>query len=86
MTTTQRVPLADAASYKSAISGAISVANGLVEILDADRIRATVIDDLVYTGVFGEGAFRDAARWLVRVIAPKLGAFPASIHELSSSS
>ena len=38
MTTTQRVPLADAASYKSAISGAISVANGLVEILDADRI------------------------------------------------
>jgi fructose/tagatose bisphosphate aldolase len=82
MTTTQRVPLADAASLKSAISGAISVTNGSVEILDADRICATVIDDLVYTGVFGEGAIRDAARWLVRVIAPKLGAFPASIHEL----
>src|SRR4051812_40511507 len=82
MTTTQRVPLADAASLKSAISGAISVTNGSFEILDAERIRATVIDDLVYTGVFGEGAVRDAARWLVRVIAPKLGAFPASIHEL----
>jgi hypothetical protein len=64
MTTTQRVPLADAASLKSAISGAIAIANGTVEILDDNRIRATVIDDLVYTGVFGEGAIRDArAGW-----------------------
>ena len=82
MTTTQRVPLADAEALRSTIAGSISVKNGAVEILDADRIRASVIDDLVYTAVFGEGDVQAAARWLIRVIAPKLGAFPTSIYEL----
>lgn len=82
MTATQRAPLANAADIKSAISGAIGVANGAVEILDADRIRSSVIDQLAYTAVFGEEDARDLARWLIRSIAPKLGAFPASINDL----
>lgn len=82
MTTTHRVPLADAEALRSTIAGSIGVTNGAVEILDADRIRASVIDDLVYTAVFGEGDVQAAARWLIRAIAPKLGAFSASIHEL----
>lgn len=82
MTATQRAPLASAADLKSAISGAIGVRNGAVEILDAERIRASVIDQLIYTAVFGEEGVRDLARWLIRSIAPQLGAYPASINDL----
>jgi fructose/tagatose bisphosphate aldolase len=82
MTATQRVPLANSAEIKAAISGAIGVAKGSIEILDAERIRASVIDQLVYTATFGEDEPRDLARWLIRSIAPKLGAFPASINDL----
>ncbi len=82
MTATMRAPLADEQAIKSAISGAIGVSGDQVEILDADRLRDGVIDQLVYTAVFGEDAPRDLARWLIRSAAPKLGAFPASINDL----
>jgi hypothetical protein len=53
-----------------------------VEILDAARFRDGLIDRLIATAVFAEGPERDAARWLIRVSAPVLGAWPASIHPL----
>jgi tagatose 1,6-diphosphate aldolase GatY/KbaY len=53
-----------------------------VEILDAAGFRDGLIDRLIATAVFAEGLERDAARWLIRVAAPALGAWPASIHPL----
>ena len=51
-----------------------------VEILDAAGLRDGLIDRLIATAVFAEGPERDAARWLIRVAAPALGAWPGSIH------
>ena len=53
-----------------------------VEILDAAGFRDALIDRLIATAVFAEGPERDAARWVIRVAAPALGAWPASIHAL----
>ena len=53
-----------------------------VEILDAAGFRDALIDHLIATAVLAEGPERDAARWLIRVAAPALGAWPASIHPL----
>jgi fructose/tagatose bisphosphate aldolase len=80
--TTTRVPLASIDAVKAAIAGSIGVSGSTVEILDADRIRTHVIDSLAYTSAFGEDDARDLARWLIRAVAPKLGAFPASINDL----
>jgi hypothetical protein len=53
-----------------------------VEIVDVAAFRDGLIDRLIATAVFAEGPERDAARWLIRVAAPTLGAWPASIHPL----
>jgi hypothetical protein len=53
-----------------------------IEILDVAGFRAGLIDRLIATAVFGAGAERDAARWVIRVAATALGAWPASIHAL----
>ncbi len=53
-----------------------------MEVLDAAGLRDSCIDRLIATAVFGEGPERDAARWVIRVAAPALGAWPASIHPL----
>ena len=51
-----------------------SPATAGVEILDAARFRDGLIDRLIATAVFAEGPEREAARWLIRVAAPALGA------------
>jgi hypothetical protein len=53
-----------------------------IEILDVAGFRNGLIDRLIATAVFAEGPERDAARWIIRVAAPALGAWPASIHSL----
>lgn len=53
-----------------------------IEVVDTAGFRNGLIDRLVATAVFGEGAEREAARWVIRAAAPELGAWPASIHEL----
>ncbi len=80
--TTSRAPLADVDAVKTAIAGSIGIAGNRVELLDEERVRDSVIDSLVFTAVFGDDQPRDLARWLIRSIAPKLGAFPASINDL----
>ncbi len=63
-------------------SGALRVRDGGVEVLDADAVRLELVDELVWTAVFGEGNAQQVARWLIRVTAPEMGAYPASIHDL----
>lgn len=53
-----------------------------IEILDVAGFRDGLIDRLIATAVFAEGPEREAARWIIRVAAPQLGAWPASIHAL----
>jgi fructose/tagatose bisphosphate aldolase len=65
-----------------ALDGIVGVRGNELEIQDETGFRGDLIDRLVYTAVFGEGDLQAAARWLIGVAAPKLGAFPASIHEL----
>jgi len=42
------------------------------QIQDAGALRATLVDRLVATAVFADGAARDAARWIIRLAAAEL--------------
>ncbi|HWV25151.1 MAG TPA: class II fructose-bisphosphate aldolase [Thermomicrobiales bacterium] len=68
------------------LDGALKIRDDGVDVLDPNVIRAELIDELVSTAVFGEGDVRDAARWVIRVIAPEMGAWPASIQDLYMAS
>jgi len=77
-----RLPYADLAELRQAIAGILTVQDGAVTVQDATALRSTALDRLVATATFAEGDLRDAARWLIRAAAVRLGAIPASIHDL----
>ncbi len=65
------------------LEGTVQANNGEVKILDENKLRDTVIDDLVYTAVFAESdEVKEEARALIRNIANEFGAVPSSIHDL----
>jgi fructose/tagatose bisphosphate aldolase len=71
------------ADLKAALGGAATVGADGITITDAAKFRGTVIDDLVETATFAEDAdTRNAARWVIRAAAPKLGVVTSSIHDL----
>jgi fructose/tagatose bisphosphate aldolase len=82
--TTQPVaPFASVHDLIAGLDGVISVdPAGSLAVLDAAALRATLIDRLVATAVFSDGAARDAARWIIRAAAAELGAWPASIQDV----
>ena len=82
MTATTTGPFATVDDLRGALDGILRVQDDTVEIDDADGFRAELIDRLIRGAVFGDEAVREASRWLIRTAAPRLGAFPASIHEL----
>ncbi len=51
-------------------------------VVNPVRFRSEVVDGLVWTAVFGQGAARDAARRDIREAAASLGILPASILAL----
>ncbi|MBB4634101.1 class II fructose-bisphosphate aldolase [Longimicrobium terrae] len=56
---------------------------GAVELVSADALRATGIDQLVRAAVFGvDEDTRDTARWLILRAGHAVGIAPASIHDL----
>jgi fructose/tagatose bisphosphate aldolase len=75
-------PFSDVAELSRSLDGIATIRDGQVEIQDTAAFRGALIDRLVFTAVFGEDSIKPKCRWLIRVAAPKLGAFPASIHEL----
>jgi fructose/tagatose bisphosphate aldolase len=77
-----RTPFADWSDFRTSLDGVVAIGDDDLDVLDASRFRNGLVDRLVYTAVFGDGDLRDAARWLIRAAAPKLGAFSASIHDL----
>ena len=87
MTTTHAThPFASIEDLLDALKGIARIREGRdrpgVEVVDAAGFRDGLIDRLIATAVFGDGAGREAARWVIRAAAPELGAWPASIHEL----
>ncbi|HOO00726.1 MAG TPA: class II fructose-bisphosphate aldolase [Syntrophales bacterium] len=70
-------------ALREGVAGTLRITDGGLEVLDEKVLRESLIDDLVYTAVFGpDEATRDAARWLVRRAGAALGVIPASIQGL----
>ncbi len=70
-------------AFLSEVADAIRVADGRVDVVDADVLRARGIDRLVHAAVFAVDLdVRDAARWLIGEAGTALGVVPASIHDL----
>jgi fructose/tagatose bisphosphate aldolase len=68
---------------KGALKGVASVSADGLTVDDAKQFRSVLCDNLVETAVFAEdAAVRNAARWVIRAAAPKLGVVTSSIHPL----
>lgn len=74
-------PFGSVSEMVTALDGIATWQDGQATIDDANGFRDHV-DRLVATVMFGDDATKAASRWLIRVAAPRLGAFPASIHDL----
>jgi fructose/tagatose bisphosphate aldolase len=63
------------------VDGTVEIKEDSVSVKDEKKIRE-VIDDLIYTAVFGGDREKEFSRWLIRAIALDLGIVPSSIHDL----
>lgn len=64
------------------LNGAVGIDDsGRVELLDAERVRAHLIDVLARDAVFGTVPVKRFSRWLIWELGQAMGACPASIHE-----
>jgi len=64
------------------LHGIVAISGDKVEVLDADRLRASAIDTLIRDAVFGGPELMAFSRWLIWELGQALDARPASIHEL----
>lgn len=65
------------------VSKAVEIKEDGVDIKDENKLRDTVIDDLIYTAVFSEDDnTKENAKKLIRDIANEFGAIASSIHTL----
>ena len=62
--------------------GAVSQVPGGVKLRDPSKLRSVATDRLAWQAVFGSGAEREAARWLLWELGQVTGARPASINDL----
>ena len=70
-------------SLKKAMEGVLTIAENDVRVLDEQRLRETLIDDLIGTAVFASvDETRAAARWLIRRSAAAVDVRSASIQGL----
>lgn len=72
----------DVHQLRAATHDQVIIRDDGVEVKDATAIRERTIDQLVWSAVFGEREVMEASRWLIRHLAPALGAWPASINDL----
>ncbi|SMO50130.1 Fructose/tagatose bisphosphate aldolase [Balnearium lithotrophicum] len=63
------------------VDGTVEIKEDSVSVKDEEKIRE-VIDNLIYTAVFGGDREKELSRWLIRAIALDLGIVPSSIHDL----
>ena len=63
--------------------GAVTVgADGAIAVPKPAALAGPATDQLADAAVFGDAAWRDAARWLLWEIGQVVGVRPASIHDL----
>lgn len=68
---------------KKALAGILTVSDGGVRVLDSEKLKIFLIDDLIFTAVFSpQEEARKAARWLIRRSGEALGIFSTSIQPL----
>ncbi len=67
---------------KDIFGDAVAVNNGKVTVTRPDVLAGARMDTLVRAAVFGEGAEKEYARWLIWEIGQTVGVRPGSIHDL----
>ncbi len=60
---------------------AAELRNGSIVIQDERAFREDVLDQLVYSAVFGDDEVKSASRWIIWQAGQELGVLPASIHD-----
>ena len=66
-----------------AIEGILEIKGNAVVVLAEAKLKGSLIDQLIYTGVFAsDQAVRDTVRWLIRRAAASLGIVSSSIQTL----
>lgn len=73
----------DIQQLKKGIESILAVAGNDVTVINASKLRGELIDNLVYTAVFGtDESIQEAARWLIRRSGVALGIISSSIQPL----
>src|SRR5438309_9811471 len=72
----------DIDALSSLYGDAISVKDGKIRVVDAGVLASGKTDELAQAAVFGAGAEREYARWLLWELGQAVGIHPASIHAL----
>jgi fructose/tagatose bisphosphate aldolase len=68
---------------KKALAEILKISDGGVKVLDSEKLKSFLIDDLIFTAVFSpQEEARKAARWLIRRTGEALGIFSTSIQPL----
>ena len=80
--TSTKTSFADVSELRAALDGIVRIEGDAVAIEDRAAFRGELIDRLIRTAILGDDEPKAASRWLIRAAAPRLGAFPASIHDL----
>src|SRR6476660_4772438 len=62
--------------------GGVTLVPGGVKLRDQAKLRSSATDRVAWQAVFGAGADREAARWLLWELGQVTGARPASINDL----
>lgn len=58
-----------------------AMSNGSIQITNERAFREEILDQLVYSAVFGDESVKSAARWIIWQAGQELGVLPASIHD-----
>jgi fructose-bisphosphate aldolase, class II len=69
-------------SLTTAFGDALTLRGGRPHLADSSLLQSERMDRLVRVAVFGQGAERDHARWLIWELGQQHGVRPASIHDL----
>jgi fructose/tagatose bisphosphate aldolase len=71
------------AQLKEGLEGILKISDGDVKVLDGEKLRDSLIDDLIFTAVFSpQEEAGKGARWLIRRSGAALGVFSTSIQPL----
>ena len=62
------------------IKGVLALEGEKIKVTDSDKFTREVIDQLVYSAVFGNAEIKEVCRWIIWEASPVLGIYPSSIQ------